>query len=78
MQKHLPRLLNEKDAADYCGVGPSCFRSHVTVSPLRIGNRNRWDKEALDKWVDNQSGIEPNAHQQKRSALDDWRAKRGT
>ena len=54
-----PRLLSRDAAAAYCGVSPNAFDEHISgfVRPIEIGRRNLWDVRALDRWLDQQSGI---------------------
>lgn len=51
------RLLDRKTAAQYCGLSPNSFDKYVGVPPLRFGKRKLWDKVAIDRWLDRQSGI---------------------
>lgn len=53
-----PRLLTVEQAAAYCNVGRDNFAARVGVSPIRaFGNRVLYDRHALDRWLDQQSGI---------------------
>lgn len=53
-----PRLLNTEQAAAYCGVGRELFETKVGVAPLKLfGNRILYDRVALDRWLDSQSGL---------------------
>jgi hypothetical protein len=54
-----PRLLSRAAAATYCGISPNAFDEHVAsaVKPIEIGRRNLWDVRALDRWLDQQSGL---------------------
>lgn len=56
------RLKNIDDAAAYCGVSASTFSREVRphVPPVRIGERILFDIKALDRWLDEKSGISPN------------------
>lgn len=55
-----PRLLTREQASAYCGVGPENFEQHVGVAPIWcFGNRKLYDRVALDRWLDQQSGIIP-------------------
>lgn len=55
--KHLPRLLNKKDAAAYCGVSVPTFTEACPPAPLRLADRVlRWDIQTLDKWIDGLAG----------------------
>ena len=53
-----PRLLSRAVAAAYCGVSIGLFEQSVPVLPLRcFGSRKLWDARALDRWLDQQSGL---------------------
>jgi hypothetical protein len=53
-----PRLLNTEQAAAYCGVSRELFEQRVGVQPLKLfGNRVLYDRVALDRWLDDQSGL---------------------
>lgn len=54
-----PRLISRQAAAAYLGISPTLFDEHVaeTVRPVEIGRRNLWDVKALDRWLDQQSGL---------------------
>lgn len=47
-----PRLLDRKDAAEYCGVSVNHFLEHVPVSPMKLGEKKLWDRRAIDEWLD--------------------------
>jgi hypothetical protein len=66
----LPRLLTADQAAAYCGVGRETFAARVGVPPLRVfGARTLYDRVALDRWLDRQSGLAENAAEDERV---DW------
>lgn len=54
-----PRLLARDAAAAYCGVTAETFELHVRphVRPVEIGARRLWDVKALDRWLDERSGL---------------------
>jgi len=54
-----PRGLSRDAAATYLGVSPETFDANVRpqVPPVTIGNRLVWDVRALDRWLDEQSGL---------------------
>jgi hypothetical protein len=54
-----PRLLCKSAAAAYCGVIAETFEQHVRphVPPIEIGTRRLWDVRALDRWLDQRSGL---------------------
>lgn len=51
-------LLNQEQAADYCGVSVNTFRAHVKVAPVKIGNSVRYDRRMLDVWAEGQNRSE--------------------
>jgi hypothetical protein len=55
-----PRLLARDAAAAYCGVITERFEKHIRpyVKPVEIGSRVLWDIKALDRWLDQQSGLD--------------------
>jgi len=62
------RLLNLKEAAAYCGVGASTFKTQTRITPIKIGKCVRYDVHAIDRWIDNQTQLES-------LTGDDWLAK---
>lgn len=53
-----PRLLTPEQAGLYCGVSRENFEARVGVPPLKLfGNRILYDRVALDRWLDQQSGV---------------------
>jgi len=54
-----PRLLSREAAAAYCGVTPETFEVHIRphVRPIEIGARRLWDIRALNRWLDERSGL---------------------
>lgn len=53
-----PRLLTAEQAAAYCGVGRENFEARVGVRPVKVfGNRVLYDRVALDRWLDQVSGV---------------------
>ncbi len=64
-----PRLVDEETAAAYLGRGRTRFREQVKARQLpgpsdRNGNVDLWDLRALDRYVDQRSGL--------RSSLGEW------
>jgi hypothetical protein len=48
-----PRLLHKTDAAAYCAIAPATFEKACPVAPVMLSGRiARWDRRALDKWID--------------------------
>jgi hypothetical protein len=70
----IPRLLSRDAAATYCGVTAETFEQHVRphVSPVEIGARRLWDVRALDRWLDERSGLTEALR-----PIDDWLAELG-
>lgn len=54
-----PRLLCIDAAAAYCGVTAETFEKHIRphIDPIEIGARRLWDVRALDRWLDERSGL---------------------
>src|SRR4051812_9069809 len=54
-----PRLLSRDEAAAYLGIIAETFEKHVRphVLPIEIGSRVLWDVRALDRWLDQRSGL---------------------
>ena len=51
-----PRLLPINLAARYLGISRNHFLAHVKVPAVRLGRAVRWDRAALDRWVDSLGG----------------------
>jgi hypothetical protein len=70
-----PRLLSRDVAALYCGVSTNLFEDTVgkEVAPIWLGGRKLWDRRALDRYLDAQSGIMEPLRQ-----IDDWLGGLGT
>ncbi|MEX6505036.1 helix-turn-helix transcriptional regulator [Jiella sp. M17.18] len=49
------RMLNAHQAAEYLGVSLSWFKRQMPVAPIKLGDMIRWDRKALDQWVDGQT-----------------------
>jgi predicted DNA-binding transcriptional regulator AlpA len=74
------RLLTTKEAANHCGVSIATFERHLVNNPkgprfqaVRIGGRKMFDLQAIDAWIDTQSGIADRSTQPKESGFD-WEA----
>lgn len=54
-----PRLLCRDAAAAYCGIVAETFEAYIRphVPPIEIGARKLWDIRALDRWLDERSGL---------------------
>ncbi len=46
-----PRLLTTKEAAAYLSLSPNSLKKHGPA-PVRIGGSLRYDRHALDAWID--------------------------
>lgn len=51
-----PRLLSEDQAATYLSMPRKAVR-RMTVGRVMIDGRVRWDREALDAWLDAERGV---------------------
>ena len=67
------RGMTLKEAADYCGVSPSTFRSWEQKGLLscRWQGTNRYDKRALDRDLDRMSGL-ANEAEKSQDAFATW------
>lgn len=56
-----PRLIGRKEAAEYCGISPTCFSMWVASHkmPPAIPGTRKWDKRAIDAKLDEISGLTP-------------------
>lgn len=56
------RVLTLEEAAAYCGMSRDAFRSQYPRGPLPLqGRGKRYDRVALDLWLDGLSGLTPDA-----------------
>ncbi len=69
-----PRLLTRHDAAEYCAITPSQFSNWVKdgLMPRALHGTQRWDKRAIDRKLDELSGI---MAQSELSPLEQYKAK---
>jgi hypothetical protein len=51
-----PRLLRDRQAADYLGLSAAAVR-RITAGRVLIDGHLRWDRHALDAWLDGESGL---------------------
>lgn len=59
-----PRVLSKADAAAYCGAGSiSSFDDWVRrqIIPGPIPGTHKWDRNAIDRALDDRSGLKPDA-----------------
>lgn len=73
-----PRLLTEREAADYLRL-PRASMRRLLEGRLILDGRVRWDRRALDTWLDRESGIATfnvanDDRDEAESALNDWLA----
>jgi hypothetical protein len=47
-----PRLLTKEQARAYLGHIPEHQIDQLPIRPLKFGRNLRWDKKALDEWLD--------------------------
>lgn len=54
-----PRLIGRNEAAEYCGISPTCFSLWVSTHkmPPAIPGTRMWDKRAIDAKLDEISGL---------------------
>lgn len=65
-----PRLLGRKMAAAYVGLSPNSFDAEVArgtfPAPVKVACRRKlWDRVALDRRLDQLSGIAPSSTSEK-------------
>lgn len=73
-----PRGLTKQDAAAYCGCRTEgAFDDWIQkgIVPGPIPGTQRWDRKAIDVWLDRASGIQSSASPE--DALQQWLASRG-
>ena len=47
------RMMNEGEAASYCGLPAKHFKAVCPVMPVQLGGKVlRFDKRDLDQWID--------------------------
>jgi hypothetical protein len=51
-----PRGMTAAHAAAYIGIPLALFERERPPGAFRIGDRLRWDRVALDRWIDIQTG----------------------
>ncbi len=77
MTDNPPRLIGRKEAADYCGISPSCFSMWVAnhKMPPAVPGTRKWDKKAIDARLDEISGLGSAA--QPEDPYDKWMREHG-
>ncbi len=72
-----PRLIGRKEAANYCGISPTCFSMWVAnhKMPPAIPGTRKWDKRAIDARLDEISGLGSAAEPE--DAYDKWMREHG-
>jgi hypothetical protein len=73
-----PRLLTEQAAADYLSL-PRTAMKQVRAGRTAIAGKVRWDRMALDAWLDEQRGVAaqlPAADDAPEAALDRFLSRR--
>lgn len=55
-----PRLLTDRALADYLSL-PICRAAKVAAGRVLVEGRIRWDRLAVDAWLDAQRGVTPPA-----------------
>jgi len=64
VQAMLREVMDIRQAADYLGIsGDTLYRyaSEGFVPAFKLGNRWRFKKSLLDAWMDEKSGVKPQA-----------------
>lgn len=51
-----PRLLSRNLAAAYLGISPNMVNG-LPIPPLKVQGRTLYDRKALDRWVDELTGV---------------------
>lgn len=46
------RMMNEAEAASYCGLPAKHFKAVCPVNQVILGGRKVYDKRDLDQWID--------------------------
>jgi hypothetical protein len=57
-----PRLMSAERGAAYCDVSTPTFLAKIAPllgTPVRIGARKLYDREAVDKWLDERAATDP-------------------
>lgn len=69
------RCMTTAEAAAYCSLSPSGFRSRVArgLLPKPLPGTHRWDRKAIDAALDKHSGLESDEPE---TAYDRWRRQR--
>lgn len=70
-----PRGLTKQEAAAYCGcLTEGTFDDWIQkgIVPGPIPGTTRWDRKAIDVWLDRASGIQ--SETSARNPLEEWRA----
>jgi hypothetical protein len=77
MNESAPRCLTKEQAAAYCGLLTDGFDVWVRkgLVPGAIPGTQRWDRKAIDWYLDRASGL-PTEMSAPRNALEDWKASR--
>lgn len=76
------RVFNGAEAASYLGISRGHFRKLVKMgqlpAPLPFPAVKRWDKDALDQWLDAASGAPGRQVKRATEAYDEWSRSRGS
>ncbi|MAN78395.1 MAG: hypothetical protein CML24_14710 [Rhizobiales bacterium] len=51
-------MLTLEEAADYCGLSPNSFKGYIRISPTNFGRAVRYDRKAIDRYLDGMMGEE--------------------
>ena len=74
-----PRCIPIAEAAAYCGLTPSGFRSWVARGrlPPALPGTHRWDRRAIDAALDRISGLTKVSDTELENDLDRWLREHG-
>jgi hypothetical protein len=72
--ENAPRLMTREEAAAYCSISLNGFGNWVRngIVPRPVPGTKRWDRRAIDKALDEISGIKPTAIAAEEDEADRW------
>lgn len=85
LTRPIRRLLSNEEAAEYLGYRSTSLLKNLPLKPIHlttvgVGQGPRWDIVALDRWLDQLSGIQPlksvaeSEGQFAQAAFEEWEA----
>lgn len=54
-----PRMMRAQLLREYLDLPETAPLSSIPVQPVNIGRSQRWDRKAIDAWLDATSGLAP-------------------